>query len=71
MEAAGIEPANHSPGIRVGARVLVEFPGEWLPATCTGFSSGAMDEDFARVDVLLDDGRRLRGCHPQHVKAAG
>ncbi|MDQ3672696.1 MAG: hypothetical protein M3364_09730 [Actinomycetota bacterium] len=67
-EAAGIEPANHSPGFRIGARVLVETTSEWVPATCIGFRAGDVEEDFERVDVLLEDGRRWLGCHPQHVR---
>lgn len=74
MEAAGIEPANHSPGslpdYRVGSRVLVETTTDWEPAYVTGFRSGDMGEDFQRVDVMLDDGRRWRGCHPRHVRKA-
>lgn len=55
---------------RVGSRVLVETTSEWVPATCTGFRAGDHGESFDRVDVLLDDGRRWIGCHPQHVLKA-
>lgn len=55
---------------RIGSRVLVETTAEWVPATCIGFCSGDVGEDFERVDVVLDDGRRWLGCHPRHVRNA-
>lgn len=55
---------------RVGSRVMVETTSGWLPGTCAGFRSGNDGENFDRVDVILDDGRRWIGCHPQHVRRA-
>jgi hypothetical protein len=59
------------PSYRVGSRVLVETTSGWMPAYVTGFRSGDVGEDFQRVDVMLDDGRRWNGCDPLHVRKAG
>jgi hypothetical protein len=69
--ASPSDPVASRGSYRVGSRVLVETTTEWVPATCTGFRSGELGEDFKRVDVILDDGRRWNGCHPRHVRQAG
>jgi len=61
---------QHPPGFRVGSRILVETSSGCLAGTCAGFRSGAEGEDFERVDILMDDGRRWLGCHPRHVRRA-
>ena len=52
----------------VGQSVLVEFPNGWLPAEVIGFSGGDLGEDFDRVNVVLETGRRVAGCHPDCIK---
>ena len=53
---------------RIGQSVLVEFPNGWRPAKVTGFSGGDLDEDFDRVNVVLETGRHVAGCHPNCIR---
>ena len=71
MTAASKSPADRR-HIRLGSQVKVEMSdGEWLPATFLGVRSSDAGEEFDyRYDVRLADGRRLQGCHPQHVELA-
>jgi hypothetical protein len=52
--------------------VMVETHREgWVPGKVLGFRLSSADEEFPRrVDVLLDDGRRILGCHPRCVRRA-
>jgi len=50
-----------------GSRVLVELRSGWFPGVVLGHRAGFEDEDFQRLDVALDDGRTVRGAHPDCV----
>lgn len=61
MSAAPLSP---------GARVLLETRDGWLPGAVLGSRAGFEDESFQRLDVALDDGRTVRGAHPDCVTEA-
>ncbi len=40
----------------------------WFPCEIIGETNGDIGEDFMRVNVRLENGRMLGGCHPKCVR---
>ena len=54
--------------LRVGNRVLVQHPKtDWHPCQIVSITH-FFDEDFPRFNVILKDGRCVRGCHPTVIR---
>ena len=41
---------------------------DWVQGFITGYIAGDTNADFERINVMTEDSREFRGCHPECIK---